>query len=318
MNWNDIPADTMQRLLSMYELRLPLDEQARILGVTPKNLIRRLQEYRTYSKRLALARNLQMPASSPRTYTDYEVLEGDDWLIISDLEVPDHDPSMIETIIRTGARFGIKRLVIAGDLIAGDQRGISSWPSLWAESYEASLQRVLTITKTLLKLLHQQFEDIYFISGNHDERIGRSTGGHINIGMLLEGMNVNFSHYAYLFIETSRGPVYICHPQNFSKNPVKLGQELYTPILSPSGEKCHIVLGHCHRAESGASPDGLREVHALGCIRDPEKTKYKMLASNKHYKWTQGFLMIREGFFYPLTKRGTDWRGLLGEFASNF
>lgn len=124
-----------------------------------------------------------------------------------------------------------------------------------------------------------------------------------------------------MYLKTSRGYVYVCHPENFSKTPVKLGQELWTSHIAPDGSKPHVVLGHTHHMQKGYSPDAMQEIVSLGCMRDPKKTKYKQRSANKHYEWNRGFLMIKNGHFYPFNMdvnfgiEYTDWKFWLGDFA---
>lgn len=124
-----------------------------------------------------------------------------------------------------------------------------------------------------------------------------------------------------MYLKTSRGYVYVCHPENFSKTPVKLGQELWTSHIAPDGSKPHVVLGHTHHMQKGYSPDAMQEIVSLGCMRDPKKTKYKQRSANKHYEWNRGFLMIKNGHFYPFNMdvnfgiEYTDWKFWLGDYA---
>ena len=51
----------------------------------------------------------------------------------------------------------------------------------------------------------------------------------------------------------------------------------------------------------------------MGCMRDPKRTQYMRERATKYPAWNSGFLLIKDGFFYPLTKTGTDWKSLLGD-----
>lgn len=181
-------------------------------------------------------------------------------------------------------------------------------------NYEGALGLALEILARFVAW----FDTIIIIEGNHDDRINRATGGEVWFGMLLREAQllaghcqVIFSRYGYLYVKTARGPVYICHPQNFSSTPVRLAQQLYQTINGPDwdpreldspSDKCHVVVTHCHLINSGFSPDGARECHAIGTLRDPVKTRYKQQGANKHYEWNQGFLYVKSGFFYIKTR----------------
>jgi hypothetical protein len=67
-----------------------------------------------------------------------------------------------------------------------------------------------------------------------------------------------------------------------------------------------------NRWQTGWSPDGEWRCISMGCGRDPKRTKYARQRATKYPKWNQSFLMIRGGYFYPLTVKGTDWQEFLG------
>ena len=110
-----------------------------------------------------------------------------------------------------------------------------------------------TLKRRLRDLAEWFPEGVWMISANHDERLPKAFNGNLDLGLLIEDIpGVHFSNYRYMWIDTCRGPVYACHQQNFSQNPVTVGQRIYD-ILP---EKAHVVVTHIHRRESGASKDG--------------------------------------------------------------
>jgi hypothetical protein len=82
---------------------------------------------------------------------------------------------------------------------------------------------------------------------------------------------------------SNRGLIKVVHPENFSSDPVTLGQAFYDVEQGPdfdmmnprdSYEKCHFVIAHTHRFQRGKSKDGIYEIIALPCTRDPQRTQY--------------------------------------------
>lgn len=100
------------------------------------------------------------------------------------------------------------------------------------------------------------------------------------LGRIEEAYEGRFIHsrYAFLWVHTSRGWVKIVHPQNFSSDPITLGQQLYD--VEP--RKAHWIIPHTHRAQRGWSKDGLYEIICIGTGRDEPRTKYKAMNVNKH------------------------------------
>ena len=72
------------------------------------------------------------------------------------------------------------------------------------------------------------FTEIYAITGNHDERVAKKTGGQVTIQMLLKGEPVNFSYYSYLYLHSPSKDEYtmLAHQYIYSKTPVKLAQDI--------------------------------------------------------------------------------------------
>lgn len=310
MRWTQVPYSTRNNLLRMYDDKQRREEFHKavgILGIPLSTVERRLREHRHQQ---SLKSRLDMPS---KIYNDYLHIETDDAIVISDIELPDADPIMLQAAIAMGKQYGIKTLIIAGDLIATDQASLNSWEEVIKTGDEPPFQRVIEHTKQVLKTFGEQFKTMYCISGNHDERVARKTGGEVHLGMLLP--DLKFSQYNFMWIKTSRGYVYITHPQNYSSNSAGLGQKLYNVTVAPDSSKPHVVLAHTHQAQQATSPDGIREIHALGTMRDPLKTKYKSTRSNTHHQWTQGFLMLRKGYFYPMVRGTTDWQFYLKDLC---
>jgi hypothetical protein len=100
-------------------------------------------------------------------------------------------------------------------------------------------------------------EGIWAITGNHDERLARKTGGQIRIDMMLEGEPVKWSNYSYLYIHSpARNEwTYLCHQYNYSKIPVRLAQDVWAVETAPDGSrrKMNVVITHTHLEQTGWS-----------------------------------------------------------------
>lgn len=181
----------------------------------------------------------------------------------------------------------------------------------------AALNRLI-VSRQNLENAFSKFDDCLvswvIIEGNHDDRVARTTGGAVHLGMLIHGTIAQYSRYHFMWLNTSRGPVYITHPDNFSSDPVRLGQELYD--VQP--RKAHVVVTHCHRKQRGWTKDGSFEVMAIGTGRDPYRTKYKAVRANKHRQWDSSFLMVKGGYFYDFDLKSTDWKFWLGDMYPMF
>ena len=334
----DLPSATKDRLLTLYDQGLLENSHALEHGIHPETMrrcLRRWRKERADMLDFAGETPTWMPDAPGKDWDDYVVIEEDDFIVISDIEIPDHDPAMLEAALLTAIAQNIKTLIIAGDYLATDNPTLTQWAQTWAAGNEINYEGAIGIALEILRRYLQWFDRIVILEGNHDDRINRATGGEVWFGMLLReaqryaedaDAKVVFTRYNYLYVRTRRGPVYVCHQHDYSKTPVRLAQEHYAvqngPDYDPTDpdsvkESCHIIVTHCHIYQSGVTPDDYREVHALGTMRNPLKTKYMRTKATKHTKWTQGFMMVKGGYFHNLSRKNTDWSSLLGEVGKD-
>lgn len=317
-DFESLTLQEQEQLSQKYIATEDLADDALRLGVKTSTLERNVRNY-IYNKRKftsGMIDKLSIPRSTTKPYTEYEVVQGDNFIIISDVEIPDHSDEMLELAMLTGIRHGIKDMIIAGDFVATDQESLNHWLTTWIEMNRTTYRSDVGLGADILREFFKWFETIRMIEGNHDDRVARATGGEVYLGWLLEPTGATYSRYSYIYLDTSRGMIKVCHPESYSANSLGLGQSLYSVEVGPypdRPQKCHIVLGHTHIASRGWSTDGTHEIIGLGCMRDPLRTKYKMKSSNKHSQWNNGFLMVKNGYMYDYTLKGTNWNEVLGE-----
>lgn len=332
--WPSLDIDQRERCFQLYVSGMLTVEVATQLGMPLATLQRRCREWRY--QRIAVVKEVNepvMPDSPSLEYDNFVVAKTNDFIVISDIEIPDHDPVMLEAALYTAMSQNIKTLIIAGDLLATDNSSLNSWAETWAVGNQINYEGSIGIAVQILARFLSWFDSIIVIEGNHDDRVNRATGGEVWFGMLLKeaesiaktvNAKVMFSHYEYCYAETWRGMVYIAHPSNYSQTPVKLGQEMYAtengPYWDPRvhgsrRDSCHVVIAHTHIQQSGWSKDYAREIHSTGTMRDPVRTKYMRKKANKFPQWNQGFLMCKNGWFTQLGRNNTNWVHLLGSFA---
>jgi len=287
---------------------------------------RKLREYRAYRTALlgGVALNVDIPASPSREWLDFLVVDCDDAIIIGDVEVPDHSPTVLYLALLDGIANNIRTLIVNGDFIATDQTALNTWKTRWKDDKEATYEQSRDLVVHILDEMAKWFTKIIIIEGNHDYRIAKATGGEVHLGMFIprDLTQVRYSRYPYLYLQTSRrGLVKCVHPESFSSTPVALAQSFYDaergPYFDPlrpfeSIQKCHFVVSHTHIDQSGYSKDGVFEMHAIGTCREPARTQYKSTAQNKHHQWSPSFLRMKGGYFTHLHVWGTDWQQELG------
>lgn len=282
-NWSKLPTSEWDRIIDLYEARdsIALAREAQQLGTSVSTLERQIRHailIRDRYRQKYLAESI--PESQTPVYDEYHVIQTNDAIIISDLEVPDHDVWMLKAALLTGMRFGIYSVIFAGDLIATDQDALNTWLSTWAEDGEHSYSADLDELRTIIRRFQEWFTDgITMVMGNHDLRIDKKTGGQVTLEMLLDDTEMQFSRYSYMYVWMPKAQewVYVCHQFNYSKTSVKLAQDVWQVVSAPDGysnatgeripeydewrhgknkQKCHVIVTHTHVAQDGFSPDG--------------------------------------------------------------
>ena len=209
-----------------------------------------------------------------------------DVVIVGDIEIPDHDPQIVELVLELGSILNIKTFILNGDLVALDE--FSRWPQTRPSG---DLYSSLTAAKRVLTAFRAQFDTIYHCMGNHERRLPIATKGQVHIDMLLD--EVRSTRYSYLFLN---GDWLVVHPDNYSKNPLTVSRDL--------AEIYHknVVAGHTHHLAMGRDKSGLYWAVDGGCARDPNRTWYITSRITRHPRWNPGFVVILNNRPYLIDK----------------
>lgn len=323
MKWNQIPESERKLLLDKKKNNTLTASDAARWGIHYPTLKRRLREMAQQERELSAAvLTSRIQASDPqgRVYNDYFHLIADDVMICSDWEFPDTDPDMLILMLLTAVRYNIRTLIIAGDTISGDAEAFTTWPKITVHSNTMSFADEFALLRKILQSYANWFTGgIYIISGNHDERIQKTSRGELNLGFILDYAvpEVKYSLYRYMYLTSPRRQKSwkISHPRNYSRVSLGLAQKLAANDPGPErkGTPVGAIIAHTHHGSDGFTLNGMNTAHGLGCMRDPAKTEYLSLGDATNPRWNQGFMMIRRGYTYSLWKDHSDWEIWLGE-----
>lgn len=297
MEWKQIVEQDRQRLLALHMDHNDdaLIWEANRYGIKFVTLKRRLQEMKA---------SLPNPDDTRPSWNHYLRITTDDMVFISDIEIPDQHEKLMEYAKEVGKIYEIPNCMWAGDVNASDQ--FSNFPVTWQVKQEAYEANIATTRRYFLS--YAEVYNQFYIEGNHDNKLNRETDGQVHLGMFFQDMpNFTFSRYPFAFINTSRGLVRVTHPKQFSENAIDLGRKLISKMPIPS----HLIMAHTHQGQRGWSKNGVHEIIALGCMRDPLKTQYKNIVDNTYGEWQPGFAMMKNGYFYQLNYFSTDWKSVL-------
>jgi hypothetical protein len=227
--------------------------------------------------------------------------------VIADLHVPYHSAAMLGHMIRMSELMHSRHLVIAGDFFNFDS--VTGWPRV---SEPDSLQEELEIGGSVILELSQHFDTIYFLNGNHDERLGRSANAHITMSNLVAmalghcrtGCKIITSDYDYMYAAVSGQPWVFGHLSQFSKRPGEAARK----IAEKYG--CNIAVGHDHIQGYTSSEDGSLLCISVGAMinldedgRSPMWYKERRLTSFAPVQ--NGFLVLEEGVPYLFNSQGS-------------
>lgn len=258
----------------------------------------------------ALSTDDFMPDQPRPLYNNDTELKYEDTLIVGDVELPGVSMYWLFAIFLIGQQHEINRLIINGDWIASDNRGVSSHAPIYASSGENSYRQDLGWGKKILLKWHEVFGEIVATIGNHDDMIARKTEGQYHPSDWYPDLDFyrTTGIHAHLYMQMPDDTyLLVYHPRNYSQNVTNLLHRQYA-VQNYKGEKVHIVANHTHQTAKTKSRDGLRELVALGTIREKRFTQYVNTAPRPFTEWTSSIGLIKNGVIHVIEEENMeDW-----------
>jgi hypothetical protein len=286
--------------MELYEQKT-VPELAVILGVNIRTIQRWRAKIEAAENPLTFDTNgsaIAFPENVGPEYNKAISLKSDRVLLLGDAEIPDHSQKIFEAAIAIAKKFGLKDLIITGDLIALDS--FSKW--MRAQVYQLAFREELDPMIITIKVFLQTFDRIIYISGNHERRLNHAVDGHINIGDFLTNIpGLEFSEYAYCNLRSGNRDWLICHQKNFSVVPLSV------PTKISEVRQKNVWCAHNHRLAAGKDKSGKYHVVEGGHCRSVNHTAYKMLQVTCHPEWNAGFGMIINGYPYLIDEENLDF-----------
>jgi transposase len=288
--------------------------------------------YRWYARyRAAGADGLAERRPGPRQFWN-RIPEGVRQQVVAvALERPDQSPRQLAWHLTDNEGYFISETSVYRIL-----RSFALWPKPKRDKCDGTFIKQLRLFVTLLRAMLVWFDHIVFVSGNHDRRLGIHTKGEFTLDDILAVMEIgkaagkimDVTEYNYVYKDAPEHlkgteryvPWLMAHPMKGSGGKMAggLGQKLYeVERLSASlrqryGDiKPHIVEPHTHKWGVTLTTDAARQILAIGCSRDPERTRYKQDKST-YSNWVCGFGMVDdEGYDPAWNLEHTNWRRVL-------
>ncbi|MCA2654532.1 metallophosphoesterase [Microcystis sp. M061S2] len=187
------------------------------------------------------------------------IVSGFPVTVMSDLHCPMHDAELIYKAVKVARHFESKILILNGDVM--DLNQISRHAGGYYRR-KAEMEDDFAAAESLLKVLSQNFETIYWLSGNHCiERLVKLFRGEVQASRVLKmvGDFPNLKITSRSFLDVNEA-VRICHPRQYGRVRGSLAQR-----LAQRWQK-HIATGHQHHAAMSYSPDGKWQAVDIPCM----------------------------------------------------
>jgi len=94
------------------------------------------------------------------------------WLVVPDLQVPDHDPKAIDLMLTVAADVGVTGILIVGDELDSPQ--VSRWNKGLANEYSRTLQKDIDKCVDVLRKIVSAVKDdqpVHLMRSNHGTRV---------------------------------------------------------------------------------------------------------------------------------------------------
>ncbi len=240
--------------------------------------------------------------SIPR-YDRFDRLQGD-FAISADWHIPLVDREMMRLYLDVSKRHRLRRCLVLGDFLNEDQ--FSHYTVTGASPSEVQFGDELTLAAEVLEELLIAFPDgLYFLRGNHDDRILRLLRWSLGLQdvFALIGRRVaerlqhhltqkaRISDYSFVHVNSSW---FACHPATYSKVPMAVARDV------AEVEGMHTILGNGHGFGLCKDRSGRYYCVDAGCMCDPRKIWYKSMRVTRHPAWVNGFVLLKDNLPMPL------------------
>lgn len=228
----------------------------------------------------------QIPAASTPRFDKPLHIEGDA-LVWADVHGPFHDAEWMNRTADLALRWGVKHLVIAGDLadfnafsVFGRQIGID------ADAELATLGKIVDAACASFEL--------WYFAGNHDVRPLRAVAqAGLSVTSIMRMFTGNarchLSDYHWCDVTSGGKRFRVEHPKNASVLPTRVAQGLVTKY------RCSVIAGHGHLWGITRDASGQDWAIDSGICADPLRIGYAQQVHSTRPAMCQGAVIIKGG-----------------------
>lgn len=278
-----------------------------------------------------------IPTSRYPKYDNPLTMEGDA-IVLPDIELPFHHADFFNRALDLADAWGIRQAIVAGDLLHFDS--LSSWQANWVEPEHlpdrverklmnmamkmprkhqeeimativdieddldgggSGVSKELERARKIVRIMTEQFDEIDFILGNHDDRFLKAVESQMFPSELLRlveaGDKWRVAPYYFSNLISSGEKYQIEHPKTWAKT---------SPVRLASKYRCHILQAHSHRWGWDTDISGSYWAINMGCIVDERRLPYAAQRHGTADGHALGCVIVRDGYPYLLSER-TPW-----------
>lgn len=309
-----LTTDTWQRVEAWRENSKPKPwkEIARTLHVHPDTLRARYSERKRKVIPISSSPwfNVKVGGHSvvidaPR-YTDMMVCQGDA-VVIADVHLVSTDWDLLHLpldVARKHMRKGQRKLIIAGDLINNDALSTHArYVNVPPLSHE------LETAAALLKEFAATFDQIWYIMGNHEQRLAAALNGELDgtaLGRIVAGGlggKLRISNLRQMWLHSVTGLWRITHQRNYSRIKGRVGAAL------AAKHQTNVITHHEHGIALLMDEHARYTVVNNPALCNYEAMHYVMGADSTSPTMANGFTFMQNGRPYLMTpyENFTDW-----------
>lgn len=271
-------------------------------GATPYSIWREFEANGIKRTQKAIVRKIQnMKKREPRRWRamvrepweeygkyDKEVsIESDAFLTLFDPHCPLHDAAFLNNLIDLALRWGIKDVIVGGDVIDFDAL------SYYGKQIHTEADAEIEATAQLLRVLAAEFERVVEIAGNHEMRAVRLLNKQLPVSRIMQWWatqeNVVLTDYQWCEVTSGGEGYYIEHPGSASVKATAVALAL------AETHQHHIIAGHGHLW--GMIRDKSNTFYCIdaGVTADPERFAYSQQVHRRRPRMVQGACFVRDG-----------------------
>ena len=232
-----------------------------------------------------------------------EVLPNGNRMIGGDIHSPYYDEVYFNRFLAIADKFKIRKATLIGDTLDQD------FAKKYYDDKKGDLDFELAKTDPVMKGL-QYFDEVEFLKGNHETRIGRITDGKIQAHHIFQMFGPELWKTKFKYVNRDKIKVgrkwLLVHPKSYSQVSgsvaVRLAEKFHRHVINAHG---HFIALRYDRSGKYMGID-------LGGLFSREKIKYINETTTTHPVWNPGFGMIYGNHFYHFHEN-TDWDYWLGK-----